>query len=248
MDIPKEYKNRPFLQGASRKNYRDVDRFPDHILGTYTPADPETPKATPPATYEIFRNGFFTIWSRTGKTYPCGSLVIDQKNDVKIMAVIKWVIQDPAGPLDIKKGLWICGPYGSGKTEFVKNIVLAANVAHFKFNNIRYFENRAYDHIYDNTRIQGNPDFIYQLPPACYYVDDLGYQDRVTAKLYGNTDNVLDILLTRLHGMHKNGFYHIATSNKTPGGMAENNLIHPGSYDRIQEMFNIVSWGGNSLR
>jgi hypothetical protein len=40
--IPQEYKDRPFLKGGSlKKNYRHVDRFPDHVLGTYEAYTPE---------------------------------------------------------------------------------------------------------------------------------------------------------------------------------------------------------------
>lgn len=251
MEIPKEYLDRPFLRGESRKNYRSVEKFPDHVIGTYETFSPEIIE---PVIYDFerFKNEFKEFWNldaeKKGWDYIDQDfngkkvrtrIYIHPENAGKINQIIAYLVGDDSA-LNLKKGIWLSGWYGSGKTVFMTALV--------KFLNIKMksgIKLIRYNDLYNKVRIEESIEPIDRTIKSHCFIDDMAYQERVAVKSYGNNDNVLENIITRLYALKCTYF---VTSNFTPYELLDKGLIKPGDYDRINEMFNLVSWKGESLR
>lgn len=253
LEIPSEYVHRAFLNGHTRKNYRHIDPCPGHVLGNYTPYVPEPVERTP-VTFELLLELFREYWlqsckrrrfpNRTyfanGKSYT-SRLIIAPENISKIHEVIKYWSNDPTGKLDPKKGLWIFGTYGCGKTEFMNTLISFVNSYDGGIKTVNY------DTIFDDVRNAKDVTPVHRHINHLCYIDDIAYQNRHAVKLYGNNDNVIDLIITRCYEFVNRGRYFV-TSNYTPGELLELQMIHPGTYDRIRQLFNVIEWKGESLR
>jgi hypothetical protein len=252
--IPEEYKDRPFLNGVKRKNYRSKDNFPaDHVLGTYVPYTP------PPAnilTYEEALSVFNKIIvSKLGNSIRTTPLQIDI-----VRNMIRWFVKSDntincngseiaLNPLPSTKGLWIYGDYGSGKTTIATTLAQLINLAvHHRYDNVRKIKSIAYNHLYDNCRNHKDMSYLNDLRGSVY-VDDVMYSGRFELKLFGNTERLPDLIIDRMYESYTKGEKQlIVTSNYTPQWMLENGYIHKGNYSRCCEMFNIIYWKGQDHR
>ena len=246
--IPPEYKSRRFLNGDTRKNYRNIDPHPEHVLGTYTPHVPQH-KEPKIITYDdflkLFRKTYmnyaiFQNWPvRTcqGKTT---RIYIHEDNNQKIYDIIQSIVdQQP-------KGVYLVGDHGSGKSEFMRVLTETINMT-ARFDNIHRIYTHSYDRIYDAIRATGDIGHIQNLKNSIY-LDDLCYQSRSMAKIWGNNDSVADLIITRAYELYKAGHRIMMTSNYGPEFMMKEGYIHKGSADRIYEMMSVVVWSGASLR
>lgn len=247
--IPAAYMSRPFLTGAitGRHNPRTIDQYPDHIPGTYTPATPDT---TPPpvCTFEMMAEALRIAFRKTAKQQGWTSVYIHPDNKDTIYDMLRLITGDPDTTLNRRKGIYLTGNHGSGKTEIMQHIITCMTAASHRYKNIRRPQIHMYDHLYDAIRNTGNTDSLYKNVIRNVYIDDFLYQQRSVAKVYGNTDSVPDLIITRCYELYKYGYRLYMTSNYGPKYMHDNGYIHSGSYDRLREMCNIVEWKGESLR
>lgn len=251
MEIPKEYSERPFLRGESRKNYRNAEKYPNHVLGTY---EPYVSEITEPEIYDFdrFKKEFKEFWNLdaekngwdfieqefNGKKVK-SRIFVHPENAEKINQIISYLVGDNS-TLNPKKGIWLCGWYGSGKTVFMMALVRFINIKMKSgINIIRYND------LYNKVRIEESIEPVNRTIKSHCFIDDMAYQERVSVKSYGNNDNVLENIITRLYALRCTYF---ATSNFTPYELLEKGLIKPGDYDRMNEMFNVIEWHGESLR
>ncbi len=247
--IPKEYKNRRFLNGETRQNYRNIDPHPDHVLGTYTPYVPEE-KPRQVIDYDTMLQLFRKIYIdyATFKDWPIRDcqgkktrIYIHPDNNQKIYDIIKCIVSET------NKGILLVGDHGTGKSEFMKVLTETINLCASKYDNITRIYTHSYDRIYDAIRSTGDIGHIQNLKRSIY-IDDLCYQSRSMAKVWGNNDSVADLVITRCYELYKAGHRILMTSNYGPSHMVENGYIHPGSADRLHEMMTKVIWSGDSLR
>lgn len=174
--------------------------------------------------------------------------IVHPDNQQTIKDIAAWACGDMSGNLNPAKGIYIYGQHGSGKTDFMLLVVNTMTVLSRKYNNIQTFKPVAYNGIYDAMRMGRIPEINHG--SRNYYIDDFLYQDRNEARVYGNQDRVADNVVTRLADLHKARYIHILTSNYPLDQIntEEKENLHPGSMDRMNEMFNFIFWSGDSLR
>ena len=236
------YASRRFLQGESWKNYRNEDKYPDHVLGTYTPHVPvkKEPKII---SYDDFLYILRENYKKYAKFKKWPEIVMHPDNVEVIYQIVGQVVSSEKN----KKGIYLVGDHGTGKTEFFNVLLNTVRKWAFSFDNLQYIYTHRYDQIYDDIRITGSPAILYNMRRTIY-IDDFLYQNRVTAKVWGNTDNVADLVITRCYELFKEGHSIYMTSNYGPKFMEENQYIHKGSADRMHEMMTMLTWSGDSLR
>ena len=247
--IPAAYMSRPFLTGAitGRNNPRTIDQYPDHIPGTYTAAIQDT---TPPhvCTFEMMAEALRIAFRKTAKQQGWTSVYIHPDNKDTIYDMLRLITGDADTTLTHRKGIYLTGNHGSGKTEIMQHIITCMTRASHRHKNISKPYSHSYDQLYDTLRNTGNTDHLYKNLIRTVYIDDFLYQKRALAKVYGNTDSVPDLIITRCYELFKHGHKIYMSSNYGPQYMMDNGYIHPGSYDRLREMCNIIQWKGDSLR
>lgn len=174
--------------------------------------------------------------------------IVHPENQQTIKDIAAWACGDINGNLNPAKGLYIYGQHGSGKTDFMLIVVNTINVLSKKYINFQHFKPVSYNGIYEAMRTGRTPEINHGA--RNYFIDDFLYQDRNEARVYGNQDRVADNVVTRLSDLHKAGYIHVITSNYPFDQIntEEKENLHPGSMDRMNEMFNFVFWAGDSLR
>ena len=247
--IPAAYMSRPFLTGTTtvRHNPRSVDQYPDHVPGTYTAAIQDT-TPVPVCTFEMLAEALRIAFRKTAKEQGWKSVYIHKENKETLYDMLRLIVGDPETTLTTRKGIYLTGNHGSGKTEVMNHIMRCMTVASHKCSNISKPYTHSYDQLYDTLRNTGSTDHLYKNVIRNVYIDDFLYQQRAVAKVYGNTDSVPDLIITRCYELYKYGYKIYMSSNYGPRYMLDNGYIHPGSYDRLREMCNIVTWEGESLR
>lgn len=246
--IPASYMNRPFLTGTTtRYNPRTADLYPDHIPGTYTASAPET-KPAQICTFDMLAEALRIAFRKTAKEQGWPSVYIHPDNVSTLYDILHCIVGDTGYTLTPRKGIYLTGNHGSGKTEVMKHIMMCMIAASHKCSNIRKPHLHSYDVLFDVIRQKANNDHLYSNVRYTVYIDDFLYQKRAVAKVYGNTDSVPDLIITRCYELFKHGHKIYMSSNYGPQYMMDNGYIHPGSYDRLREMCNIIQWQGDSLR
>lgn len=241
-DIVSKYNGRSVYDPRSRKNYRSIalDRHADkNYIPVVTPAEPEQPVIL---TSEDLRERIKEAYMLYKKMQNIETLYFHPLNISTVINIAKWVCGEESS-FNPFKGIYIYGAHGSGKTDFVINLTNTCKVLSSKYDNINKWHPHAYNAIYEHLRSGAGFNRAINLRENVF-LDDFLYQDRNAARLFGNQDNVADMIVTRLYELHKTGYRHILTSNLPPDEID----MHPGSMDRMNEMFNFVFWEGESLR
>ena len=176
--------------------------------------------------------------------------VINDLNRDVFIYLISWlsgnsIAQDSNIVLDAKKGIFLCGGTGNGKTSTMKIIQkFCLDNPEYRF---RHFKMKPMSEILDDMangiqpKLEGN-----------WCIDDIGVNYFEVAKVYGNTFHPLPYLIDKLYLNFKNGFLLHVTSNETPKEIMYKNPNAPRSewvfkdgFDerirsRIFEMFNVI--------
>lgn len=242
-DIVAKYHGRSLYDPRNgRKNYRaeHLDKYETmETTPTVHVHQEEAPKII---SSDDFRNRLKESFLLYKKMQHIQSLYFHPVNIEMIREICNWVTGEE-GMLSPMKGLYIYGQHGSGKTDFTLNLTNTCKVLSRKFDNVQKYHPYAYNAIYESLRSGADFNTALRIQENVY-LDDFLYQDRNTAKIFGNQDNVADMVVTRLYDLHKCGYRHIITSNMPPDQID----MHPGSIDRMNEMFNFIFWEGKSLR
>lgn len=179
-----------------------------------------------------------------------GEFVIEpDKRDV-INSVFAWIWkydQWNVCSLDYKKGLFLYGPAGTGKSTFLKGVQKYMNAIKArdfeKDYRIGFFLKSASG--LANSYVGHGEDKLIQWCDDCnLLIDELG-REPIPARHYGNELNVIQYILQCRYDRRKENITHI-TSNITPDKV----MPMYGDYisDRFREMFNIIPWFGESKR
>lgn len=174
-----------------------------------------------------------------------GGFVVDDSNRQIVSALFLYFLGLP-GPLDFRKGLWLEGPVGTGKSTLM--IVFAAFMQYLE----RGFKVYICSDVTNEYSLTGNLDLYLSnrygiiKGPAEMCFDELG-REPVPAGYYGNKMNVLQhILHIRYNYWRTQGVRTFVTTNMD----AERVGQFYGLYirDRRKEMFNVVPLLGASRR
>lgn len=169
---------------------------------------------------------------------------VDEANRGVIQNMIKYFTLDPECEWDLRKGLFLFGDVGRGKTYLMSVMQVFAAAARIEY---RQFNWATCIDIVDEVLAQGEvamQKYFRTEKDICF--DDLG-QEPAQVQRYGNALGVMERILTKRYSSFVNGkcITHV-TTNLVPAEI----VTTYGSRlaDRAQEMFNFVKLNGTSRR
>lgn len=184
------------------------------------------------------------------KLCPSGTFVIDHDNREIVSSVFAWVWKydtwNRCG-FDYKKGFFVYGPVGTGKSTLLKGLQKYMNKVKDRYSTkdfrIGFFWKSASE-LANSYAGDGQEKLLQWCDECNLLIDELGREPR-PAKHFGTALNVIQFILQLRYYRRKDNITHI-TSNINP----EDVLTLYGDYisDRFKEMFNIVPYGGKSKR
>lgn len=153
-----------------------------------------------------------------------------------------------------KKGVFIVGDYGTGKTVALEVISLLSHfrkdmgIPYFKVYSSRKFVKDYAKHGFDPISAFGlncHADW-YNHGNSNIAVDELGF-DNGSNKFFGNNVNVLsELIFERYEVFTKNKKTTHFTTNLLPDEIKE--LYGDRAYDRLKQMCQMYTWKGKSMR
>lgn len=248
-DIVRQYAGKILFTPASRRNYRQeaLNRFAsmDTKPVIYTP---ET-VTKPDITYDEYRVQLWEGFKMLKKTANLSEIKFHPKNASEtIPNVIRYMIGSDQSSYSLTKGLWIWGRFGSGKTDFVLTLLRVHNTLASRYSNLSKIKIVSYNAIYEQCRSEGNTEPINKMIKGYTFIDDFFYQERSAAKIFGNTDNIAELVITRIDQLHKSGYSCLVTSNYDLDTLSSKFDLHPGSISRLSGSFNFIPWHGDDMR
>ncbi len=177
--------------------------------------------------------------------YSKGTFVIDTRNKDIIQSLFLYFLKQP-GPLDTRKGLWLAGPVGTGKStlmyvfsKFMQTLRLGFRVYVCSQITTEYAMNGDLSRYLDNAGWSS-------MGPVDMCFDEVG-REPIPARYYGNGMNVMQhIFHIRYSYWQQFGLKTYVTTNLLP----EDVECKYGDYirDRRGEMFNLIELNGESRR
>lgn len=208
----------------------------------YVPPKPADKKHRPPVDKAF-------VWKQF-KKYAPPNFVLDESNEKIIYTVLLYFLKDRLfhkygiikNDASLEKGLLIYGDYGVGKTELFKIIrKIGRDLCKFNYYDFWFPEISAGSFIEEYMASTNQLESNFRLEKfygGKLYIDDLGFEKKAF-----NRDEVLgDVLFER----NRHGATSYVTTNLTPAALSERYGERIG--DRLPEMFNIISWRGESFR
>ena len=189
------------------------------------------------------------IWNLFKKHKPT-DFIINDTNEQIIFTILLYFLKDPSfnkyniikNQAAHEKGLLIYGDYGVGKTELFKILRnIGRDLSKFNCFDFWFPEISAGSFVDEYMASTSKMDTNFSLEKfygGKLYIDDLGYERKAF-----NRDEILgDILFER----YRKGCKTFVTTNLTPTALSEKYGERIG--DRLLEMFNIITWRGESFR
>lgn len=192
--------------------------------------------------------GFFKMF--LDRQCTSGNFAIEPDKRGKVSSVFAWVWKYDnwnALDLDYKKGLFLFGAVGTGKSTLMKALQKYMNSVNDRYDIKDYrlgFYLKSAGEL-ANSYAGGGQEKLLQWCDECnLLIDELG-REPCPAKHYGTELNVIQFLLQLRYDKRKDNITHI-TSNIRPADV----MPLYGDYisDRFREMFNIIRWDGESKR
>lgn len=184
------------------------------------------------------------------KVSTSGVFVIDPDKRDAVNSVFAWIWKQDRWNrvgMDYKKGFFLYGPVGTGKSTFLKGVQKYMNTI-----KARYFEKdyrigffwKSASELANSYAGDGQEKLLQWCDECNLLIDELGREPR-PAKHYGTELNVIQFLLQLRYDRRRENITHI-TSNINPQDV----MPMYGDYisDRFREMFNIIPWFGESRR
>lgn len=188
-----------------------------------------------------------TIEASNGKR----QLILDPETANAIEIICQYANQEPEFEKDgrsFKKGLWICGNFGSGKTQIMKaykelqqKLGKVVGLQTCGDMNARFLKRDEMNR--EPARYEGIKTFSNPFDQVERIFDDLG-EEETTVVDYGNRISVMaHILNERYKGLTNGTITHVTTNLS----MAQVQEKYGGRIEsRISEMFNILKLGSKS--
>ena len=207
------------------------------------------PKSQPALKKPIPKIDKIFIWKLFKKHQPPG-FIWNDANEKIIYTILLYflknqnfnrygIIQNEAS---LNKGLLVYGDFGVGKTALFTIIrAIGRDLCKFNYYNFWFSQISAGSFVENYMTSTNRGDSTFKLEnfyKGKLYIDDLGYEKKAF-----NRDEILgDILFER----NRNACKTFVTTNLKPFDLSEKYGQRIG--DRLPEMFNIISWRGESFR
>lgn len=184
------------------------------------------------------------LWEILKHLHPTGDIMIEEVNRHNYTNLLKYFICDPSGDLDLRKGIYLWGNVGRGKTYLMRALRIMIETIRFDFRKFEITSCR--DIVFDVTDSKV-VDNMRKYFSGKYCFDDFGYED-TRVKLWGNELNIMEeIMVNRYDAFVRHGLITHITTNLPPDKIIE----HYGSKrldSRFDEMFNVVMLKGEDKR
>lgn len=167
---------------------------------------------------------------------------ISNEMAARIKNLIKYFINDPESEYKLNKGLFFCGPTGTGKSEFIKMFERFCSECmlskEFKVSSLSTI----------HTRAKSDKDFDPVMPyiqfNRCF--DEFGRHIGPVVR-FGDTLNITEAIIEERYERHNRyGQFTHLVANMTPNEVKE--VFPPMIFDRIRAMCTSVVFGGQSKR
>lgn len=151
--------------------------------------------------------------------------------------------------IDIKKGLWIFGDVGCGKTIAMKVFQdfcgYNQHLGSRRFS-MYWFQKVKKDYEDKERRKYFTESYGYDAKKDICFDEFL---KRANIKDFGIIENIAEMIIDERYERFMNdGFITHITTNYPPTYVAENKLLDVRTLDRCTQMFNIIEWKGGSKR
>ena len=194
---------------------------------------------------KTFWNCYKDAISTSGEIKP----IINNNNVATYSNLVKYYTRDPATAFNIKKGLFLVGEYGSGKSKVLKALQAMAaahpgNIIHRPiWSHYKAYKKRAEDELKLDQLL--NEWARYDL-----IIDDIGYEEDIkTARVnsFGTVVNIVQEIVRARYELYCNtGVITHFTSNKPFREIKD--LYGAGTSTRLMEMTTQILWYGENLR
>lgn len=177
----------------------------------------------------------------------CGTFTVDEYNRSLLNELFLYA-NGKSAKLDSKRGLWLWGDIGTGKTTLIK--ILQEYESKTKGRDWRGFPVGGFGCVSASTIVNkfsrlgldGIDDYCFK--KQTYAFDEVG-REPLPAKYYGTEMNVMQYVFQMRYDMRKDCLTHV-TTNLLPSQISstyENYIA-----DRVNEMFNVIEVKGLSRR
>lgn len=183
-------------------------------------------------------------------TRVCRDFYIPDDLKPTVNSLFRWCMRLP-GDLDPRKGLWIWGDIGTGKSTMMQIInYFAAQVRPeekigYNLHPISFcIYIRKATELCDEYQRAGVDGIYRYFFTERLCIDDVGAENRLTGH-YGTLSNVIGELISRRYD-RRDRLQTFVTANISPDQIAE--IYGERIYDRCGELFNFVRFSGYSFR
>lgn len=174
----------------------------------------------------------------------------EQKKKLKM--IFHYMIRSEYGELDNSAGLFISGPYGSGKTTIFESLLKSCGKPNISIRYIgtpeclrRGFHQVRYTEIVEALRNTGSTTSFTKYNNENLLIDDFMYQGKKEVKSYGEKIEIADLIITTRYEV-RNKVTTYFTNNFSAGQVY--NEIGEAGYSRLAEMCNLIKWDGPNHR
>lgn len=159
-----------------------------------------------------------------------------------VVALLKWLINDPTGPLDIAKGFWLYGQPGTFKTELVKLLQRYAVQREL----FKQFQFTDWSLEYDIALMDGKSDMIQVNEQQFRCFDEFGRKAMPINRFGNKVDANESIIESRYQRFKRYRQFTMFVSNYDPNAIKE--ILSPMAFDRLTEMVQSIRMPGTSHR
>lgn len=164
------------------------------------------------------------------------NLIYTETEKEIIRNLIKYFLNDGTGKYDIKKGIYMYGFYGSGKTQLLQLFQAFTNLLNYnKFDKINY------KILNDKIKIQGIKAAENISKYNNLFVDDLGFLNESKINSFGNT---YDLLMSIVNERYEKWFYSNIKTFYTTNILIDNikEIYGEGISGRIIDSCNLIKF------
>lgn len=184
------------------------------------------------------------FWEILNYLHPKGKVIVEEENKQVYANLVKYFICDPSCEIDLRKGIYLWGDVGRGKSFLLRAMKIFVETIRFDF---RKFEIESCRDIAFKISEDKSVGHMRDYFTGKYSFDDFGYED-TQVKLWGNELNVMEeIMVNRYDAYVRHGLITHVTTNLPPAQIK--NHYNSGRLDsRIEEMFSLIQLEGVDKR